>query len=169
MSDVKPHFQRMARYNRWANARLYDAAAKLPDALYRKDIGLFFKSVHGTLNHLVVTDRIWMHRLDGLGESPTRLNAILFEDFGALREARQAEDERIIGFVDGLSGSDLEAMRDYKTTKGVPHRDPLRGILAHLFNHQTHHRGQAHTGLSQLTGAEPPPLDLLVMMREKAA
>ena len=61
---MKSYFQMMAAYNRWANGRLYDAAAGLPDELYRKDIGLFFKSLHGTLNHLVVTDRIWMH-LDG--------------------------------------------------------------------------------------------------------
>ena len=165
---MKSHFQMMARYNRWANARLYDAAAGLPDDLYRKDIGLFFRSVHGTLNHLVATDRIWMRRLDGAGDAPDRLNAILFEDLAALREARKTEDERIVRFVEGVSEGDLEGVRDYKTTRGVSQRDPLRNILAHLFNHQTHHRGQAHTGLSQLTGAEPPPLDLLAMMREKA-
>ena len=162
------HFQMMARYNRWANARLYTAAAALPDALYRKDIGLFFKSLHGTLNHLLVADRIWMWRMDGAGEAPDRLNAILFEELAALREARQAEDGRILRFIERLSDSGLAAILDYKTTRGVPHRDPLRQVLAHLFNHQTHHRGQAHTALSLLTGAEPPPLDLLVMMREKA-
>jgi uncharacterized damage-inducible protein DinB len=166
---MKSHFQTMARYNRWANARLYDAAAALPDALYRKDIGLFFKSLHGTLNHLLATDRIWMRRIDGTGEAPDRLNAILFEEFAALREARKAEDERILRFVESVSEGELEAIRDYKTTRGVPQRDPLGQILAHLFNHQTHHRGQAHTALSQLTGAEPPPLDLLVMLREAKA
>ena len=164
---MKSHFQTMARYNRWANVRLYEAAAALPAEKYRKEIGLFFKSLHGTLNHLVTTDRIWMHRLDGQGASPTRLDAIQYEDFGELREARKREDERILGFVEALDENSLEAMRDYKTTKGVPQRDPLRAILAHLFNHQTHHRGQAHTALSQLTGAEPPPLDLLLMLRQE--
>jgi uncharacterized damage-inducible protein DinB len=166
---MKSHFQTMARYNRWANARLYAAAAALPDDLYRKDIGLFFRSLHGTLNHLLTTDRIWMRRIDGTGEAPDRLNAILFEEFAALREARKAEDERIVRFVEGLNGNALEAVLDYKTTRGVPQRDPLRHVLAHLFNHQTHHRGQAHTALSQLTGTEPPPLDLLVMLREEKA
>ena len=164
---MKSHFQMMARYNRWANARLYDAAAALPDDLYRKDIGLFFKSLHGTLNHLLATDRIWMRRLDGAGDAPDRLNAILFEDLAALREARKVEDDRIARFVGGVSDGDLEGVRHFKTTKGVPQQGVLRDILAHLFNHQTHHRGQAHTGLSQHTGAEPPPLDLLLMQREQ--
>ena len=166
---MKSHFQMMASYNRWANVRLYDAAGGLPDDVYRKDIGLFFKSLHGTLNHLVVTDRIWMHRLDGHGVSPTRLNEILFEDFAALHEARNVEDERIIRFVEELSESDLEKIRDYQTTRGAPQRDPLRHILAHLFNHETHHRGQAHTALTQLTGAEPPSMDLMPMLRLQSA
>jgi uncharacterized damage-inducible protein DinB len=155
----------MARYNRWANARLYDAAAMLPDEIYRKDIGLFFRSLHGTLNHLLTTDRIWMHRIDGQGPSPTRLDAIQYENFGELREARTAEDARIADFVEAQTAADLDVVRNYKTTKGAPQQDPLRTILAHLFNHQTHHRGQAHTALSILTGAEPPSIDLLPMLR----
>jgi uncharacterized damage-inducible protein DinB len=162
---MKSHFEMMARYNRWANRRLYDAAAALPDDLYRKDIGLFFRSLHGTLNHLLTTDRIWMHRIDGKGASPTRLDAIQYEDFAGLREAREAEDARIADFVAAQTAASLDAVFDYKTTKGVPQQDPLRIILAHLFNHQTHHRGQAHTGLSILTGAEPPSIDLLPMLR----
>ncbi len=165
---MKRHFAMMAKYNRWANARLYEAAARLPDEAYRRDVGVFFKSLHGTLNHLLVTDRIWMHRLDGQGSAPDRLNAILFEQLPALREAREAEDARIQRFVDGASDADLEGVRHFKTTKGVPQQGVLRGLLAHLFNHQTHHRGQAHTALSLLTGAEPPPLDLLLMLREPA-
>ena len=166
---MKSHFQMMASYNRWANVRLYDAAGGLPDDVYRKDIGLFFKSLHGTLNHLITTDRIWMHRLDGRDESPTRLDAIQYEDFGALREARKAEDERIVSFVESLKDGDFDTIRDYKTTKGVPQSDPLRILLSHLFNHQTHHRGQAHTALSQLTGGEPPSIDLLPMLRLQKA
>ena len=165
---MKRHFALMAKYNRWANARLYDAAARLSDEAYRRDVGVFFKSLHGTLNHLLVTDRIWMHRLDGQGTAPDRLNAILFEQLEALREARKAEDARIQNFVAGVSDADLEGVRHFKTTKGVPQQGELRGLLAHLFNHQTHHRGQAHTALSLLTGAEPPPLDLLLMLREPA-
>jgi len=165
---MKRHFATMAKYNRWANARLYDAAARLPDEAYRRDVGVFFKSLHGTLNHLLVTDRIWMHRLDGQGAAPDCLNATLFDQLDALREAREAEDARIRRFVESVSDADLEAVRHFKTTKGVPQQGVLRELLAHLFNHQTHHRGQAHTALSLLTGAEPPPLDLLPMLREPA-
>ncbi len=78
-------FPMLAAYNAWANRRLYDAAAALPDADYRADRGAFFKSVHGTLNHLLVADRIWMRRFTGEGEHPNRLDAILFEDVSELR------------------------------------------------------------------------------------
>jgi uncharacterized damage-inducible protein DinB len=89
---MRPIFQMFANYNGWANARLYAAAAQLPDAEYRADHGAFFKSVHGTLNHLLVGDRIWMQRLTGEGDAPTRLDAILFEELAPLRAARAAED-----------------------------------------------------------------------------
>ena len=79
---MQPHFAMLARYNAWANGRVYDAAAALTDAQYRADRGAFFKSVHGTLNHLLVADRIWMRRFTGEGEAPSRLDAILFETSG---------------------------------------------------------------------------------------
>ena len=79
------HYRMFARYNEWANGRLYDAAGKLSVEQYRADRGAFFKSVHGTLNHLLVTDRIWMQRFTGEGEAPNRLDAILFERRGDTR------------------------------------------------------------------------------------
>ncbi len=158
----------LARYNRWANRRLYATAAQLPDELYRGEAGVFFRSLHGTLNHLLTADRIWMRRLEGKGEHPTALNAIVFEDFASLRQAREAEDERIVRFVEGLTDADLGAPRDYQTLNGTPQRQPLQEILAHVFNHQTHHRGQAHAALTAVGIAEPVPLDLLIMQREKA-
>src|SRR6185437_10599977 len=86
---MKAHYVEFAAYNAWANRRLYDAAAMLSDAEYRSDKGAFFKSMHGTLNHLLVTDRIWMHRFTGEGDEPQRLDAILHERFEALRAARE--------------------------------------------------------------------------------
>jgi uncharacterized damage-inducible protein DinB len=163
---MKQHFQMMARYNRWANERLYEAASQLSDDQYRKDIGLFFKSLHGTLNHILTGDRIWMHRIDGKGKSPARLNEIQNENLGELRQAREAEDQRILDYVAKLGDGDLEKVLDYTNMRGQRFQDPLWQILPHLFNHQTHHRGQAHAGLSLLTGAEPPSLDLIWMMRE---
>lgn len=157
----------MARYNAWANTRLYAAARALPDEAYRRHVGAFFGSLHGTLNHLMVADRIWMHRLTGTGDLPTRLNAIVHEDLPGLWAARQAEDERIIRYVSHIGDDTLAKTLDYATTTGVPQQSRIGDILAHLFNHQTHHRGQAHTILSLLGVAEPPPLDLMLMLREQ--
>jgi len=67
---MKRHFSMTAKYNHWVNDRLYTMAASLPDEAYRRNVGVFFKSLHGTLNHLLTTDRIWMHRLDGKGDHP---------------------------------------------------------------------------------------------------
>ena len=96
---MKSHFLMMARYNAWANARVYRMASQLSDEQYRRDVGAYFKSLHGTLNHLLATDRIWMHRLTGEGDHPTRLDAIVFDDLSSLTAARREEDERIIRFL----------------------------------------------------------------------
>jgi uncharacterized damage-inducible protein DinB len=164
---MKTHFVMMAEYNAWANARLLRTAGSLHDDLYRKDVGAYFKSLHGTLNHLLTADRIWMHRLTGAGEHPRKLNAIVADDLPALRAARDAEDERIRKFVADLAEPDFEQLCDYRTLNGTPQRQRRRDILAHLFNHQTHHRGQAHTILTLLGVAEPESLDLLIMQREQ--
>ena len=166
MPDLATHLRAMAAYNCWANRRLYDAAAALPDDDYRRPVGAFFSSLHGTLNHLLVTDRNWMARFEGTGESQHKLSAILFERLDDLRAAREREDERIINHVAGLSAADLGADFAYATTSGKPERQPRWEALVHFFNHQTHHRGQAHAILTRLGVAEPPPLDLLVMQRE---
>ncbi|MBV9704275.1 MAG: damage-inducible protein DinB [Methylobacteriaceae bacterium] len=163
---MKAHFDMLAGYNRWANRRLYDAAAELPNADYRADHGAFFKSVHGTLNHLLVGDRIWMRRFTGEGEAPDRLDAILFEEFAPLREARASEDERIIAFVAGLDEEKLAGTFRYRrVTSPEEYEQALAPALAHLFNHQTHHRGQVHALLTAITG-DAPPLDLLLFQRE---
>lgn len=157
-----------AGYNAWANARIYDAASKLSDADYRADRGAFFKSVHGTLNHLLVADRIWMRRFTGEGPSPTRLDEILFEDFPDLHEARRAEDKRIVDYVAGLSEANLHGLFRYRTvTNPVTIEQPLAPALDHFFNHQTHHRGQLHALLTAMAGNErTPSLDLILYQRE---
>jgi len=164
---MKSHFLLMARYNAWANARLYKMASDLPDELYRKDVGAYFRSLHGTLNHILTADRIWMRRLTGTGEHPDKLNAILFDDLASLRAARQAEDQRILGFVEGLAEADFEKTVEYQTLSGTLQKQVLGDILAHFFNHQTHHRGQSHAILTVLGVAEPEPLDLLAMLRQR--
>jgi uncharacterized damage-inducible protein DinB len=162
---MKDHYAMFAGYNAWANRRLYDAAAVLPDAQYREDRGAFFKSLHGTLNHLLATDRVWMQRFTGEGTAPDRLDAILFDTFDELRAAREAEDVRILRYIDGLDDARLAGVIHYRrVSTPEPQVQALAPALAHWFNHQTHHRGQAHTILTGLTGTGPE-LDLLFYQR----
>ncbi len=166
---MKSHFLMMAKYNTWANERLYRMAGALPDQLYRKDVGSYFKSLHGTLNHLLTADRIWMRRLTGEGDHPNKLDAIVFDELAPLATARQQEDQRIVHFVQTLAESRFEEMWDYRTLNGTPQCQTRGEILAHLFNHQTHHRGQAHAILTMVGIHDPEPLDLLIMQRERIA
>jgi uncharacterized damage-inducible protein DinB len=158
-------YRMFAHYNAWANARLYDAVAGLPDADYRADLGAFFGSLHRTLNHLLVTDRIWMQRFTGTGDAPKALDAILYDDFADLRAGRETEDARIVAWVETLSETDLAAILIYHpiSTPGEV-RQPLAPTLSHFFNHQTHHRGQAHAMLTRLTG-KAPSFDLAPFQR----
>ena len=164
---MKSHFVMMADYNAWANGRLYGMARQLPDEQYRRDVGAYFKSLHGTLNHLMVADLIWVRRLTGVGDHPRNLNAIIFDDLPSLLAARQQVDQRIITYVDSLSDAELEETWDYRMLDGTLQRQRRRETLAHLFNHQTHHRGQAHAILTVLGVCEPDGLDLLLMQRER--
>jgi uncharacterized damage-inducible protein DinB len=91
----------------------------------------------------------------------------VFDELQSLHTARQTEDLRIVSFVEGLGEADFEKQRDYRTLNGTPQKQSLGEILAHLFNHQAHHRGQAHAILTVLGVVEPDPLDLLIMLREK--
>jgi len=159
------HYRMFGHYNAWANRQLCEAVARLTDEQYRADRGAFFKSVHGTLNHLLVTDRIWMQRFTGEGDAPDRLDAILFETFDGLRAAREAEDRRIVDFVDGLDDGRLAGTIKYRRVSSPEQfEQQLAPALAHWFNHQTHHRGHVHALLTGLVGAAPA-LDLLIFQR----
>jgi uncharacterized damage-inducible protein DinB len=159
------HYRMFDHYNAWANGRLYEAAARLSVEQYRADRGAFFKSVHGTLNHLLATDRIWMRRFTGTGDAPDRLDAILFETFGELRAARAVEDRRIVNFVDGLDDARIAGTIKYRRVSSPQEFEQQTApALAHWFNHQTHHRGQVHALLTGLVG-EAPELDLLFFQR----
>jgi uncharacterized damage-inducible protein DinB len=160
------HYRMFGRYNAWANSRLYDATARLSTEQYRADRGAFFKSVHGTLNHLLVTDRIWMQRFTSEGDAPNRLDAILFESFDDLRAARVAEDRRIVDFVDRLDDGRIAGTIKYRRVSSPEEfEQQLAPALAHWFNHQTHHRGHVHALLTGLVG-EAPELDLLIFQRQ---
>jgi uncharacterized damage-inducible protein DinB len=162
-----PYFDLLARYNAWANERLYAACAKLGDGELKAKRPAFFGSIHATLNHILVGDRLWMSRLAG-GSLVLALNKILHEDFTRLRAARVAQDELLIALVDGIPTAQLDAPLAYTNTRGQSFATPHRIVLGHLFNHQTHHRGQAHDMLSQ-TAVAPPELDLIFFVRQAAA
>jgi uncharacterized damage-inducible protein DinB len=167
-STMQQHFEMLAGYNSWANSRLYDAAASLSDSEYRADKGAFFKSIHGTLNHLLVADQIWMRRFTKTGEAADRLDAILSEDLPGLRRTREIEDKRIVEYIGALNHTDLDGFVSYRRVSSPEEIvQKLAHALAHFFNHQTHHRGQAHAILTALVG-KAPELDLLFFQRSVA-
>jgi len=154
------HLPLMARFNRWVNAQFHDSVAKLSDAAYREDSGLFFGSVHATLNHLLLVDRLWTRRIEGAPHRLKSLDQILHDDFDSLRAAQSAEDEHLIELVDGLTPARLQEPVVYRRMIGEGDEEIRAGhILLALFNHQTHHRGQVHAVLTR-HGIVPPGLDV---------
>jgi uncharacterized damage-inducible protein DinB len=155
----------MAAYNHWANRLVYDAAAALSEGELHRDTGAFFGSVFGTLSHLLTADRVWLHRFTGEGPHPATLDERPYSTFPELRAARKIEDIRIIVYVDSLSTEQLESQISY-TPLSMPglvqHR--LSPALSHMFNHQTHHRGQVHAGLTGL-GKPSLAIDLIYFLR----
>lgn len=165
---MKQHFTMFAVYNQWANRRIYDAASVLSRDEMERDVGVFFKSLIGTLNHLLVADRIWMKRFTGGGEAPATLDAILHKEFPKLRNSRELEDNRIVEWVSGLSEKSMNGRFTYMTTtdmRTISQR--FSPALSHFFNHQTHHRGQVHSTLTIL-GINPPELDLIYFQRSES-
>jgi len=156
---LQGHFSIMARYNRLANVQLYQACTMLDDTEYHKERQAFFHSIHGTLNHILVADRIWLGRFEGVDSGIDSLDAILCETLSDLTKARSAEDERIQMFISDTKTDALNVAFSYHSMDGTARKQPLAVLLAHLFNHQTHHRGQVHDMLSQ-THIAPPSLDM---------
>ena len=161
-----PHVCRLERLVQ--RAALSAASNLVTDEDYRADRGAFFTSVHGTLNHLLVGDRIWMRRFTGVGEMPPSLDAILYDDFEALRAARRSEDVLIGRYIDGLQRGRSTRLSCYRTVVNPQTiEQALAPALDHFFNHQTHHRGQAHALLSSIIGNDATPsFDLIIYQRE---
>ncbi|MCK5361878.1 MAG: damage-inducible protein DinB [Gammaproteobacteria bacterium] len=154
-------FTTMAQYNRWMNGRLYAVCAEIPDAERKRDRGAFFKSIHGTLNHLLLGDRLWLGRFLHRPFPVDSLDQDLYPDFDELRAEREGTDQEILDFSGSL---DEEALaRDFRFTTIVDpgeHVFPFRHVLQQFFNHQTHHRGQVTTLIKQ-AGYEPGVTDLM--------
>lgn len=169
---MTPEYARtMSRYNRWMNDKLYAVAATLDDAERKADRGAFFGSIHRTLNHLLVGDRVWIGRFTAaalqegeIGPGGIRtLDQELYTDFAELRREREKTDVAIDEFVATLTGDTLAGNLRY-TRRGAVNEFPLWQAVAHLFNHQTHHRGQVTTLLMQ-AGHDPESTDLVAMLR----
>ena len=158
------YVQRMARYNRWQNENLYGVADTLPDAERRRERGAFFGSIHATLNHLLWGDRTWMNRFAGTppdGSIPQSVS--LYEDWNDLKRERAAFDAVIIDWADRLDAAWLK--EDLAYSSGAIKADLRRPrwlLVTHMFNHQTHHRGQVHCMLTQ-AGGKPSDTDLPFM------
>ena len=155
----------MACYNAWQNGQLAGYLRELDDDEVARDRGAFFGSILGTLNHLYWGDLIWMSRFDGGPgpETPIERSARVFDGIAAWMVERDALDQRISRWMDGLDDADLEgeftwlssaAKREVTVPKGV--------AIVHFFNHQTHHRGQAHAMLTA-AGSKAPVSDIVFM------
>ena len=169
MSALKDHFLTLARYNIWVTRKLLEEhVAPLPDDLYRHDAGLFFKSIHGTLNHLLVGEHLLWFRRFAEGVSPSvALNAQADPD-PALhpRHLRQGA-QRCPAWIAQLPEPRLEGTLDYTTMRGTRASLPFAATLAHVFNHGTHHRGQISAALTAL-GRPCPELDLVYLLQAEA-
>lgn len=173
---IEHNFQTLAKYNQWMNDKLYACASKLSQDELTKDRGAFFGSIAGTLNHITVADILWLKRiakhpaqfatLDNIRAltTPSSLHGMLFNDFDSLYKLRVAMDTDLIAFVAELDSELLASVLEYQDIAGNTHSNTLNSILLHVFNHQTHHRGQATTLFSQC-GIDIGVTDLMQMLR----
>jgi uncharacterized damage-inducible protein DinB len=159
------HVWLMARYNQWQNRSLYTAADGLTDDARRQDRGAFFGSIHETLSHLLWGDMIWMHRFDAW-EKPAlgiKDSSKLYRDWEALKLARIDSDEKMIDWAKRVSPDWLALTMTWFS--GAAGREVTKDnwfLVTHLFNHQTHHRGQVHAMLTA-AGAKPADTDLFYL------
>jgi uncharacterized damage-inducible protein DinB len=152
-------FNTLAHYNRIANQRLYESCAQISEDEYRRPRAGSFGSIHALLNHCLLADRIWMSRFSGGGKTTPPLNTVLYDEFPALRAAREQDDFAMEEFFRNSRESFLTTTLSYTNSKGVHYEEAAVPAVLHMFNHQTHHRGQVHVMLSQC-GVQPPSLDM---------
>jgi uncharacterized damage-inducible protein DinB len=156
--DHRAHFALLADYGLWANRRLIAGLAPLDDAAWHADQGLFFKSIHLTLNHNLVVEQLWVGRLVGEAWRGGGLDAVQDPTRAGLIAKLLAQGERVKAAMQALPDP-LPARIQYQTTEGKPMDVPLAPVLAHIFNHGTHHRGQV-TAAAQRLGLTVQELDI---------
>lgn len=159
--QLKNHVLLMAEYNQWMNQKVYAAAAQLTAEELAENKGAFFGSILATLNHIAVGDTIWLKRfaavlaqhaeLDPIRalSQPLSLNAMPCSSLAELAVLRQQLDVTLAQFAASLSAAELAMNISYQNTQGLAFSKNLFSLLMHVFNHQTHHRGQITTLLSQ--------------------
>lgn len=154
------HVRMMAAYNQWMNSRIMAACSAIPAADRTRDMGAFFKSLHGTLDHILWADLIWMGRFEGTAAPAAKGEGLLHPDWDELVADRAAADAHITQWAAALTPEWLAAPLTY-VTRFNPHRwtMPAGVLVTHMFNHATHHRGQATTLMMQL-GVDPGVTDL---------
>lgn len=170
MSTHQDQVRGFARYNREFNGKLFDQLSELADAERKKDMGAFFGSIHGTLNHILLADRIWLGRFSVAFPAMSSLNGAtlvhdfeslgqeLCPDFGELYAERRDTDLVISNWAQELSDDVLRESMRYRNASGHLREHPAWMAVAHMFNHQTHHRGQVTTLMYQL-GHDPGVTD----------
>ncbi|MCR9092681.1 MAG: DinB family protein [bacterium] len=173
LSPHQRHFVRLAQYNTWFNGELFGHASSLGETERKRDRGAFFGSIHDTLDHVLLCDRSWLGRVRksslrfssledaDLVENLTDLRAGVTQDWDELVEFRRETDIVLERFVDKLTPDLLASDLEYRNSKGIPFAQPLWHVVAHVFNHGTHHRGQVTTLLMQ-AGVDPGPTDFLI-------
>jgi len=155
------YFQTLSRYNQWMNDRLYELCESIPDEVRKQDQRAFFRSIHGTLNHILLADKLWLSRFQQQSFTFGSLDEELYAEFSELRRERQKTDQETQAWVDSLTNEQLAA--PLKFTSRAKNREcvfPLWHTAIHFFNHQTHHRGQLTTLLTQ-SGYDIEVTDLL--------
>lgn len=165
--DAVAYFSQLVSYNVWATDRLLDAVAALPEDAYRRDMRLFFGSIHGTLNHLcVVEHQLWFARF-AEGASPRlALDAEVEPDRLRLAQRLREGAARWAALIAAWPAQRFDGTLDYTSTKGMPVSLPFAPTLAHVFNHGTHHRGQITAALTAL-GEPCPELDLVYFLQAR--
>lgn len=166
--DFRAYFRSLARYHIWATRKLYEHVDALSDDEYRRGAGLYFGSVHGTLNHLLVAEhRVWYPRFAEGVSNRAALNEEVETDRVRLRDQLLAAVPRWLALIDALPDTRWQGTLDYSTTRGVPQSLPFAPTLAHVFNHGTHHRGQITAAITAM-GQPCPELDWVFMLQHEA-
>jgi uncharacterized damage-inducible protein DinB len=159
-APTRSYLTAMVAYNAWMNERLYAVCAEMTDEERKRDRGAFFRSIHGTLNHLLLGDLIWLGVFTGSPPAFRSLDQELHADFAELRAARARLDGDIQAWAEGLTHERLAGdIAYYSMSVGARRKLAMWHAVVHFFNHQTHHRGQLTTLLAQ-AGKEIGPTDL---------